>query len=95
MLSVVMHMVDHPALWVGLNAFALVFGASLVGDNYHWLSDVTFGAAIGFCVGRWVVRHRSSHYVYGVDQKPGPKFELAPLLVPSRGMGGVGLVGTF
>lgn len=94
LLSVVMHMVDHPALWVGLHAFAFVFGASLVGDNYHWLSDVTLGAAIGFCVGRWVVQHRSTHFVYGHDEKPTVKVNLAPLVLPGTG-GGLGLVGTY
>jgi hypothetical protein len=95
MLTVVMYMVDHPAVWVGLHAFALIFGASLIGDNYHWLSDVTFGAALGYCVGRWVVRHRSTHYVYGVDQHSGPRIDILPLLVPSSGIGGLALVGTF
>lgn len=95
MLSVVMNLVDHPALWVGLNAFALVFGASLVGDTYHWLSEVTFGAAIGYCVGRWVVRHRSTHYVYGVDEQPLVQLDVLPLLLPGNGAAGVVLAGTF
>jgi membrane-associated phospholipid phosphatase len=95
MLSVVMYMVDHPAVWVGLHAVALIFGASLIGDNYHWLSDVTFGAALGYAVGRWVVLHRSTHYVYGVDAHSGPRLELLPLLVPSSGIGGLAIVGTF
>jgi membrane-associated phospholipid phosphatase len=94
MLSVLMHMIDHPALWVGLNAFALVFGAALVGDDYHWLSDVTFGAAIGFCVGRWIVRHRSTHFVYGVDEKPLVKLSVLPVLMPGSGAG-FGVVGSF
>ncbi|MDP2274076.1 MAG: phosphatase PAP2 family protein [Archangium sp.] len=94
LLSVLMHTIDHPALWVGLNAFALVFGASLVGDQYHWVSDVILGAAIGFCVGRWVVRHRSTLYVYGDDPPPTVQFNLVPLLMPGQGAG-FGVVGTF
>ena len=94
LLSVLMHTIDHPALWVGLNAFALVFGASLVGDEYHWVSDVIIGAALGFCVGRWVVRHRSTLYVYGEDLPPTVQFNLVPLLMPGQG-GGFGVVGTF
>lgn len=95
LLSVIMYSVDHPAVWVGLNAFALVFGATLVGDNYHWLSDVTLGAAIGFCVGRWVVQHRSTHYVYGEAEPPSPiKVSLMPVVLPGTGAG-LGVVGTF
>ena len=94
LLSVVMHAVDHPGVWVGLNALALVFGASLVGDNYHWVSDVILGAAIGFCVGRWVVRHRSTFYVYGRDSTPLVHLGLAPLVLPGSGAG-LGVVGSF
>lgn len=94
MLAVLMYSVDHPALYVGLNLFALVFGAALVGDNYHWLSDVTLGAAIGFCVGRWVVQHRSTHYVYGKDSPPLVNVTPMPILIPGSGAG-FGLVGTF
>lgn len=94
LLSVLMYSVDHPALYVGANLFALVFGASLVGDNYHWVSDVILGAGIGFCVGRWVVQHRSTHYVYGKDPPPLVNLTPVPLLLPGSG-GGLGVVGTF
>lgn len=94
LLSVLMYSIDHPALWVGLNAFALVFGAALVGDNYHWVSDVILGAGIGFCVGRWVVMHRSTHYAYGEDPPPLVRVGFTPLVLPGRGAG-LGLVGTF
>jgi membrane-associated phospholipid phosphatase len=94
LLSVLMYSIDEPLLWVGLNAFAFVFGAALVGDNYHWLSDVLLGAGIGFCVGRWVVQHRSTHYVYGADPPPLVRVNLMPLVLPGSGAG-VGLVGSF
>lgn len=94
LLSVLMYSLDHPAAWVGLNAFALVFGAALVGDDYHWLSDVIFGAGIGFGVGRWVVRHRSTWYVYGEQAAP-VTASFAPLVIPSRGAYGLSLAGTF
>jgi hypothetical protein len=42
-----------------------------------------------------VVLHRSTHYVYGVDAHSGPRLELLPLLVPSSGIGGLAIVGTF
>jgi membrane-associated phospholipid phosphatase len=45
---------------VFLHLGALAFGASLVIDNYHFASDVIFGAAAGYAIGRWVARHRAS-----------------------------------
>lgn len=90
MLSVLMYTFDHPLLWVGLNAFALLFGASLVGDNYHWLSDVVLGAGLGFAVGRWVAQHRSTRFRDGPDgpERVGPvRFNVAPVLVPGSGAG--------
>ena len=93
MLSVLMYSIDHPAVWVGLNLFALCFGAALVGDDYHWVSDVILGGAMGFAVGRWVVRHRSSWYVYGEGEEP-VTVSLVPMILPGSG-GGVGLAGRF
>lgn len=95
LLSVVMHMLDHPVAWVGLNLFALVFAGSLVGDVYHWFSDCVFGGALGFFIGRWIVRHRSSHYVYG-EEAPKQKvsFDVMPLIFPASGAG-LAIVGTF
>lgn len=94
LLSVVMYSVDHPAVWVGLNAFALVFGAALVGDNYHWVSDVILGGAIGFCVGRWVVQHRSTHYRYGEEAAAPVRVGFAPIVLPGSGAG-LAVVGSF
>ena len=94
LLSVVMYSVDHPAVWVGLNAFALVFGAALVGDNYHWVSDVILGGAIGFCVGRWVIQHRSTLYKYGDEAASPVRVNLLPIVLPGTG-GGLALVGSF
>jgi membrane-associated phospholipid phosphatase len=93
LLSVLMHYFDHPALWVGLNAAALVFGASLVGDDYHWVSDVILGAGLGFCVGRWVVQHRSTRF-HGGQGPPSPALTVLPVVVPGSGAG-LSLLVTF
>lgn len=94
LLTVLLYALDHPAAWAGLNAVALVFGAALVGDDYHWLSDVLLGAALGFGVGRWVVHHRSSWFTYGPG-RPAVTLEAAPLVLPSSGGLGLALGGTF
>jgi len=93
MLSVLMYYWDEPVLWVGLNAFALVFGASLIGDDYHWVSDVVLGGVLGFCVGRWVVQHRSTRFTIGDDRHP-VRLNFSPVLLPGTGYG-LGVVGTF
>jgi len=38
----------------------------LVLDDYHFASEVFFGAATGYLVGRWVVRHRAARPTGGV-----------------------------
>ncbi len=86
MLSVLMYFWDEPLLWVGLNLAAIAFGASLVGDNYHWLSDVVLGAGLGFAVGRWVVQHRSTRYRAGSGPAP-IRVNVMPVLLPDRGAG--------
>lgn len=93
MLSVIMTYWDQPVLWVALNLFAFAFGAALVGDNYHWASDVLLGAGIGFCVGRWVVEHRSTRFHYGLGGVP-VRVNVIPLVISGSG-GGLAAVVSF
>ena len=60
LLGVVSTYVGRPWLTALLQLFGAAFAASLVVDDYHYLSDVLWGAAMGWNVGRWVVHHRSS-----------------------------------
>ncbi|MCA2979793.1 MAG: phosphatase PAP2 family protein [Myxococcaceae bacterium] len=46
----------HLALW----SVGLTLATWLVLDDYHFASEVFFGAATGFLVGRFVVRHRQA-----------------------------------
>lgn len=92
--SVVMHYFNTPAVWISLNAIALVFSVTLITDNMAFLSDVILGAALGFCVGRWVVHHRSTRYRNDADGLPARVWDavqrrvaLAPTVMPGGGMG--------
>jgi membrane-associated phospholipid phosphatase len=92
--SVVMHYFNTPALWISLNTAALLFSLTIIADNYHWASDVIVGAALGFCVGRWVVHHRSTRYRNDAGGLPrrvlatvANHATLAPMLVPGGGLG--------
>jgi hypothetical protein len=40
-----------------------LFCLSLFVDDYHFMSDVLWGASMGWAVGEWVVRHRSTRYI--------------------------------
>lgn len=60
--AVLMHYFDTPALWIGLHLAGALFCLTIIADNYHFASEVILGAAMGYCVGRWVVEHRSSRY---------------------------------
>jgi len=46
-------------IWVPILCYSLATGTALsrVYDNNHWASDVVFGAAIGFAIGKLVVRN--------------------------------------
>lgn len=94
MASVLMHYFNTPGVWIALNTFALVFCVTIIADNYHWASDVILGAALGFCVGRWVVQHRSSRYRNDADGLPARIWSkvrehaaLAPTIMPGGGLG--------
>jgi len=54
---------------------AALVGLSRLTEDAHWLSDVFLGAAVGFVVGKMVVRNQNR------------RFQLAPALAP----GGAGL----
>jgi membrane-associated phospholipid phosphatase len=51
---------DQPALTLAMVPVGLVFAASLVISDYHFISDVVWGGAMGYALGSWVVRHRRS-----------------------------------
>ncbi len=50
---------DKP--WVGVTAYSLagLAGWARINDNRHWASDVFFGAALGWYVGRTIVKNDS------------------------------------
>ncbi|MBL8921767.1 MAG: phosphatase PAP2 family protein [Myxococcaceae bacterium] len=72
--------VDSPWLTAGLLAVGATLATWLVLDDYHFASEVVFGAATGFLIGRFVVRHRAQRH-----EAP-PPVELrsvSPLLMPN------------
>ncbi len=73
--------VDSPWLTAALQAFGLVTSFFLVIDDYHFLSDVLWGASMGWSIGDWVVRHRSTLY----RDVAGEPVRLVPVIDPRGG----------
>lgn len=73
---------NKPWLHVLAHAIGIWFGMGLIYNQQHFLSDVLFGAAIGYYLGRWVVRHR----VDRVGSRVG-----GAILIPMWGDGRIGL----
>lgn len=63
LLGVAVSFIEQPWIRIGLHLAALAFAVSLVTDNYHFVSDVVWGAAMGFAIGRWVAKHHSGREV--------------------------------
>lgn len=55
---------DAPWLYVVMLGVGLGLATWLVLDDYHFASEVFFGAASGFLIGRWVVKRRASKAWY-------------------------------
>ncbi len=74
-----------PWLYAALMGFGLLFSATIVIDDYHFVSDVLWGAAMGWYLGRWVVRHRARPSRSGVDAMA--PAALLPAALPGGGVG--------
>ncbi|OJT18756.1 hypothetical protein BO221_39160 [Archangium sp. Cb G35] len=83
MMGVVTAWLDNMPLTLALHAFGLLFAATIVMDDYHFLSDVIWGGAMGYAIGQWVVKHRASKG--GVSAKGGPLFMVMPMVTPRGG----------
>ena len=59
--------------WVPVTCYGLatLAGLSRVTEDAHWLSDVFLGAAIGYAVGRMVVRNRNQRLQFSPALTPG------------------------
>jgi membrane-associated phospholipid phosphatase len=82
---------DRPWLTAVLLGAASALSVMLVIDDSHFASEVIAGAALGYFVGRWVVIHRSTHYVSDSAALPIRLTAVTPLQVP----GGAGLSASF
>lgn len=84
---------DQPWLHVALLGVGTVLAVGLVLDDYHFASEVLFGAALGYFVGRWVVRYRSTRFAWAPAGHPVRLDAVVPLV--RDGGGGVAAVFRF
>jgi membrane-associated phospholipid phosphatase len=61
---------EYTDLWWAralLHVGAAFLVTTLVLDDYHYVSDVLWGGAMGYAVGTWVARNRSSRFSFNED----------------------------
>jgi len=75
---------DNPWLTAAMQVFGFAFCATMVTDDYHFVSDIIWGATEGWSIGSWVVRHRSSRYV-NEKKADGPRVSVLPMVLPREG----------
>ena len=99
-------LMDHVDTWWGyalgwtVNGYVAV---SLVYNDQHYISDIIWGAPLGYFVGKWVSKHRSSKYTYkdgipfrvSLERKRVQFATIAPLADNGTGTRGVQAVWTF
>lgn len=79
---------DQKVLSYALHLAAYAMATFLVVDDYHYLSDVVWGASMGYAIGRWVAHQRSSRY--GEPEQP-LAWQLTPTWTTDGRAMGVGL----
>ncbi|MCB9780505.1 MAG: phosphatase PAP2 family protein [Alphaproteobacteria bacterium] len=91
-----------PPVWVTVLTHGLTGGLVVmhVVNHRHFASDSLWGSALGYSVGAWVVKHRSTRYGYRdgayrpvrIDRTP-VQVGFAPMVV--QGGAGIGLAGRW
>jgi membrane-associated phospholipid phosphatase len=75
---------DKAPLKVLAHVGGIYFSLSLVYYNQHFLSDVVWGAAMGYFTAKWLVRHRSSKYRCRRKESPSWRDHVLVMPVPSN-----------
>ncbi len=79
---------DNGWLLAGMHAFGAFFCTMMLIDDYHFLSDILWGASMGYAVGQWTVRHRSKHWH---DTTPGYPVRIVPMVDLKNGAAALAL----
>ena len=83
-----------------INSYVAV---SLIYNDQHYISDIIWGAPLGYFVGKWVSKHRSSRYTYrngvpvqvSLERKKIQFATISPLPRDHYGTRGISAVWTF
>ena len=93
MMGAVAQWFDDVWLTLALQTFGFFFCAAMVTDDYHYVSDLIWGAGMGWSIGTWVVRHRSSRWKNAPTDAPA--VSVLPLVSPRDGAIAVSVGVTF
>ena len=63
----------------------LYFATSLIYNDQHFISDVIWGAPMGYFAARWIMRHRSTKYSYKGQDKEKSTMYFVPQINPLYG----------
>ena len=99
-------LMDQVDTWWGdvlgwsINSYVAV---SLIYNDQHYISDIIWGAPLGYFVGKWVSKHRSSRYTYrngvpvqvSLERKKIQFATISPLPRDHYGTRGISAVWTF
>ena len=83
------------ALWIDVLAYFsyTYICVSVVYNNQHFISDVVWGAPLGYFLGKWMAEHRSSRYTYDgalpIRKKRSSLVGVLPWQDPSVGVQGL------
>jgi len=90
---------DQPLITLAAHFVGLVLSALMVVSDAHFVSDCLWGAAMGYAVGDWVVRHRSSTWRYRgsepVRRSAPLRVQILPVALPRQGFYGMGAAVAF
>jgi undecaprenyl-diphosphatase len=76
---------DKPWLHAVLLGVGTVLAVGLVLDDYHYAAETVFGAAMGYFIGRWVVRYRSSRFAWDAGGFPVRLEAVVPTMTSAGG----------
>lgn len=55
---------DSWVLRILSHVVGVYYAVNLIYNDQHFVSDIIWGASLGYFVGQWIVKHRSSRYSY-------------------------------
>lgn len=62
---------DSLALRIISHVLGVYYAVNLIYNQQHFVSDIIWGASMGYFIGHWIVKHRSSRYAHAGKKRTG------------------------